>query len=50
MLYGSGGGACQTDAAQSLNAASLNTTMAEDPSSSIIEDGGDFEWVDNPGF
>ena len=24
--------------------------MEADPSASIIEDGGDFEWVDNPDF
>lgn len=53
MLYGSGGGgggACVPETMQSLAGADLDLTFMADPTASIIEDGGDFEWVDNPDF
>lgn len=51
MLYGSGGGiACTPETMGSLAGADLNLTFMTDPTASIIEDGGDFEWVDNPDF
>ncbi len=52
MLYGTGGGgtACTPETMESLGGADLNLTFMSDPSASIIEDGGDFEWIDNPDF
>lgn len=41
---------CVAETMQSLGGANLNLTFMADPSSSIIEDGGNFEWVDNPDF
>lgn len=53
MLYGSGGGTggtCVPETMQSLGGADLDVTFMADPTASIIEDGSDFEWVDNPDF
>jgi len=53
MLYGTGGGggvACTPETMQSLGGADLNLTFMADPTASVIEDGGDFEWIDNPDF
>ncbi len=44
------GEACEAETMQSLSAADFNVTFMADPTASIIEDGGDFEWVDNPDF
>ncbi|MDX5585278.1 MAG: carbohydrate binding domain-containing protein [Aureibaculum sp.] len=50
-FYKTGGGtACTPETMQSLGGADLNLTFMADPSGSIIEDGGDFEWIDNPDF
>jgi len=44
------GDPCEGETMQSLAGADLNLTFMADPTASIIEDGGDFEWVDNPDF
>ncbi len=44
------GESCEAETMQSLGGADLNLTFMSDPSASIIEDGGAFEWVDNPDF
>ncbi len=44
------GDSCEAETEQSLAGADFNLTFMTDPTSSIIEDGGDFEWVDNPDF
>ena len=41
---------CTAETMQSLSGADLNLTFMSDPSASIIEDGGDFQWIDNPDF
>ncbi|WP_455170125.1 carbohydrate binding domain-containing protein, partial [Aegicerativicinus sediminis] len=41
---------CEPESMQSLSGADLNITFMSDPSANIIEDGGDFEWIDNPDF
>ncbi len=41
---------CEAEAMQSLGGADFNLTFMTDPTSSIIEDGADFEWIDNPDF
>ena len=41
---------CTADIAQSLAATDFNLTFLTDPTSSIVEDGGDFEWITNPDF
>jgi hypothetical protein len=41
---------CEAETMQSLSAADFNLTFMLDPTSSIIEDGGDFTWIDNPDF
>lgn len=41
---------CTEETMQSLSAADLNITFMTDISSSIIEDGADFTWIDNPDF
>ena len=41
---------CENETVQSLAGADFNLTFMEDPSASIIEDGADFSWIDNPDF
>ncbi|TYA84325.1 PKD domain-containing protein [Seonamhaeicola marinus] len=41
---------CEAETMQSLSAADFNLSFMEDPTANIIEDGADFEWVDNPDF
>ncbi|WP_370477382.1 carbohydrate binding domain-containing protein [Tamlana flava] len=41
---------CKSETMQSLVGADFNLTFMEDPSASIIEDGADFSWIDNPDF
>ncbi|WP_242120020.1 carbohydrate binding domain-containing protein [Aestuariivivens sediminicola] len=41
---------CDPETAQSLAAATLNISFMSDPSSSFIEDGANFDWIDNPDF
>ena len=41
---------CVAESMQSLAGADFNLTFMSDPTTSIIEDGGDFEWIDNPDF
>ncbi len=41
---------CEAETMQSLAGADFNLTFMSDPTASIIEDGGDFEWIDNPDF
>jgi hypothetical protein len=53
MLYGTGNGggtSCTMDATQSLNASNFDLTFMSDPTASIINDGADFSWIDNPDF
>ena len=53
MLYGTGNGggtSCTTDATQSLSASNFDLTFMSDPTASIINDGADFSWIDNPDF
>ena len=52
MLYGTGGGGavCTAETAESIGGADLNMTFMSDQSANVIEDGGDFEWIDNPDF
>jgi len=51
-LYGTGGGgtggACVTETAESMSAASLNVTFKTDQTANIIKDGASFEYVSNP--
>ena len=52
-LYGSGGGGggvCTPEGAESISATDLNMTFLSDQTANVIEDGGDFEWIDNPDF
>ena len=44
------GESCEAETMQSLAGADFNLTFMTDPSASIIEDGGAFEWIDNPDF
>ena len=39
---------CTAETAQSLLASNFNLTFQADPSASIVKDGGDFEWINNP--
>jgi len=51
MLYKSddGGGAdCTAETVESISAADLNMTFLTDQTPNFIEDGADFEWIDNP--
>ena len=51
MLYKSddgGGDNCTAETAQSISAADLNMTFLTDLSPNFIEDGADFEWINNP--
>ncbi len=52
MLYDrvGGGVVCTPETTQSLASADFNLTFQTNPSTSIVEDGGDFEWIDNPDF
>ena len=51
MLYSDGGGiSCTAETMGSISGADLNLTFMSDQTSNIIEDGGDFEWIDNPDF
>ena len=40
--------ACTAETAESMSAADLNITFMSDQTANVIEDGGDFEWIDNP--
>ena len=51
MLYGDGGGGnpvCTAETFESISAADLNMTFLTDQTPNFIEDGADFEWIDNP--
>ncbi|ULC58447.1 PKD domain-containing protein [Flaviramulus sp. BrNp1-15] len=50
QVAGDAGTPCEAEAMQSLAGADFNLTFMSDPTSSIIEDGGDFTWIDNPDF
>ena len=52
MLYAGGGSGavCTAETVESISGADLNMTFMTDQTAIIIEDGGDFEWVDNPDF
>ncbi len=50
QVAGDVGDPCDAETMQSLAGADLNLTFMSDPTASIIEDGGDFEWIDNPDF
>ncbi len=39
---------CVAETAQSISAADFNLTFMADPTTSIINDGANFEWIDNP--
>ena len=41
---------CTEETEESLAAADFNLTFLSDPSASIVEDGADFTWIDNPDF
>ncbi|MGB5263380.1 MAG: carbohydrate binding domain-containing protein [Lutimonas sp.] len=44
-----GGGAdCTAETVESISAADLNMTFLTDQTPNFIEDGADFEWIDNP--
>jgi hypothetical protein len=38
------------ETAESISGADLNMTFMSDQTANIIEDGGDFEWIDNPDY
>ncbi|MFT4804596.1 MAG: PKD repeat protein, partial [Psychroserpens sp.] len=41
---------CVAEAEGSLSASNLNLTFMSDPTASVINDGADFSWIDNPDF
>ena len=41
---------CTAETAESISGADLNMTFMSDQTANIIEDGGDFEWIDNPDY
>ena len=41
---------CVAETEGSLSASNLNLTFMSDPTASIINDGADFSWIDNPDF
>ncbi len=49
-LYSDGGGSpvCTAETVESISAADLNMTFLTDQTPNFIEDGADFEWIDNP--
>jgi hypothetical protein len=48
-IGGAGGGnTCTAETVESLSAASLNMTFKSDPTSTITNDGANFQWVANP--
>ncbi len=48
-LYGDGGGDdCTAETVESISATDLNMTFLTDQTPNFIEDGADFEWIDNP--
>lgn len=55
MLYtrsGGGGGNenCIAETTETLSATGFNWTFQTDPTASVINDGGNFSWIDNPDF
>jgi hypothetical protein len=49
-LYGSGGGTCQAETSQSLEASDFDMTFQTDPGSLILSFGGTYTYLDNPDF
>ena len=41
---------CVAETEGSLSASNLNLTFMSDPTASVINDGADFSWIDNPDF
>ena len=43
-------GTCDAETAESLSASDLNITFMSDPTTTVVNDGATFEWIDNPDF